>query len=42
MIGAMMLQNVQHFQNTLYHIIGDVIAVTNQYAVSFVEYIIFI
>lgn len=36
----MMLQSVQYFQDTLYHIIGDVIVVTNQYAVSFIEYVI--
>lgn len=39
-IGVMTLQNVQYFQDTLYHIIGDVIVVTNQYAVSFIEYYI--
>mgnify|MGYP004579487839 CR=1 FL=1 len=40
MIGVMMLQIVQRFQNTLYHIIGDVIMDINQYVVSFIEGII--
>lgn len=42
MIGVMTLQNVQYFQDTLYHIIGDVTVVINQYAVSFIEYQYFI